>query len=116
MHRILIQKNSYGRTYGEHREFLEFNIEQHRMLKKYAEEEMGVTYFSSVWDMTSLKEMISLEPKIIKFPSAMSTNWQMHEYICTHFNGEIHISSGMTAKNELKKSFSFMRNTKGIKM
>jgi N-acetylneuraminate synthase len=105
-------KNSYGRTYGEHREFLEFNLEQHRMLKKYAEEEMGVTYFSSVWDMTSLKEMISLEPKIIKFPSAMSTNWQMHEYICTHFKGEIHISSGMTAKNEIEEIVQFYEKHK----
>ena len=26
--------NSYGDTYGEHREFLEFNIEQHRELKE----------------------------------------------------------------------------------
>lgn len=29
--------NSYGNTYGEHREFLEFNLEQHAELKKYAE-------------------------------------------------------------------------------
>ena len=25
--------NSYGKTYGEHREFLEFNLEQHRQLQ-----------------------------------------------------------------------------------
>ena len=29
--------HSYGKTYGEHREFLEFNIEQHRELKAYCE-------------------------------------------------------------------------------
>jgi len=25
--------NAYGKTYGEHREFLEFSIEQHKLLK-----------------------------------------------------------------------------------
>ena len=27
--------NSYGETYGEHREFLEFNLEQHKELQLY---------------------------------------------------------------------------------
>ena len=27
--------NSYGETYGAHREFLEFDVEQHAQLKKY---------------------------------------------------------------------------------
>jgi N-acetylneuraminate synthase len=100
-------RNAYGKTYGEHREFLEFNIEQHRELKRYAEEEFNITYFSSVWDMTSLKEIVSLNPKIIKFPSAMSTNWAMHEYICKNYDGEIHISTGMTAKNEIEEIIKF---------
>jgi N-acetylneuraminate synthase len=100
-------QNAYGKTYGEHREFLEFDIEQHRELKKYAEEEFKITYFSSVWDMTSLKEIASLDPKIIKFPSAMSTNWQMHEYVCKNYDGEIHISTGMTAKNEIEEIIKF---------
>ena len=31
--------NSYGNTYGEHREFLEFNLEQNKQLKAWCEEE-----------------------------------------------------------------------------
>ena len=27
--------NSYGSTYGEHREFLEFSLDQHKELEKY---------------------------------------------------------------------------------
>ena len=30
--------NSYGDTYGEHREFLEFTLEQHSQLKNYCDE------------------------------------------------------------------------------
>src|SRR5436190_23367477 len=35
--------NSYGNTYGEHREFLEFNLQQHKHLKVDCEKE-GVIY------------------------------------------------------------------------
>jgi len=57
-------ENSYGSTYGEHREFLEFTAEQHAELKSYCEE-MGVTYSTSVWDLTSAKEIATLNPKLI---------------------------------------------------
>ena len=31
-------ENSYGKTYGEHREFLEFNLDQHRQLQEWCNE------------------------------------------------------------------------------
>lgn len=39
--------NSYGKTYGEHREFLEFNLDQHKQLKDWCFE-YGVSYPLSV--------------------------------------------------------------------
>ena len=39
--------NSYGKTYGEHREFLEFTVEQHAQLKKWCEE-AGITYSTKI--------------------------------------------------------------------
>lgn len=39
--------NSYGVTYGAHREYLEFSLDQHRELKSYCEE-IGIEYSSSV--------------------------------------------------------------------
>ena len=59
--------NSYGKTYGEHREFLEFTADQHRQLKEWCEE-FGITYSTSVWDLTSAKEITALNPKFIKIP------------------------------------------------
>jgi N-acetylneuraminate synthase len=50
--------NSYGDTYGAHREYLEFDIIQHKALKAYCEE-IGITYSTSVWDLTSAKEIAS---------------------------------------------------------
>ena len=54
--------NSYGDTYGAHREFLEFDQDQHAELKKYAES-IGIGYATSVWDNISAKEIIELDPR-----------------------------------------------------
>ena len=61
--------NSYGNTYGEHRDFLEFSLNQHKELKEYAES-LGLIYSTSVWDITSAKEIVSIYPDLIKIPSA----------------------------------------------
>lgn len=95
-------KNSYGTTYGEHREYLEFNLEQHKTLKKWCEEE-GLIYSCSVWDLTSAKEISSINPKLIKIPSGSNLNFPMLKYLLDNYLGEIHISFGMTTKNEEKE-------------
>ncbi len=92
-------ENSYGKTYGEHREFLEFDVEQHVQLKKWCEE-VGIIYSSSVWDLTSAKEIASLNPKFIKIPSACNTNSAMLEWLCDNYEGEMQVSFGMTTREE----------------
>lgn len=91
--------NSYGNTYGEHREYLEFDVDQHRELKTYCDE-IGIVYSTSVWDTTSAKEITSLNPEFIKIPSACNNNFEMLGWLCDNYQGEIHISTGMTTKNE----------------
>ena len=91
--------NSYGDTYGAHREFLEFDVNQHAELKQYCES-IGITYSTSVWDTTSAKEIASLHPEFIKIPSACNNNFDMLGWLCDHYQGEIHISTGMTTKDE----------------
>lgn len=91
--------NSYGNTYGEHREFLEFTLEQHLQLKKWCEEE-GIVYATSVWDMTSAQEIASLKPDFIKIPSACNTHFEMLEWLCDNYSGEIQLSLGMTNHEE----------------
>eukprot|EP00971_Amphidinium_carterae_P339848 6477870-Amphidinium_carterae.1 len=81
--------NSYGDTYGAHREFLELGLEDHRELqapyRTWASEtitnaplslgsplstdhckKIGLEYSCSVWDTTSAKEIIQLNPVLIK--------------------------------------------------
>ena len=97
--------NAYGKTYGEHREFLEFSLGQHRELKEYCEQ-MGIVYSTSVWDIASAKEITGLEPDFIKVPSACNNNYKMLEWLCDHYSGEIHISLGMTTHDEEEKLIS----------
>src|ERR687885_2571232 len=43
-HKPYDNENSYGATYGEHREFLEFGREEYAELQAYAAE-IGITFF-----------------------------------------------------------------------
>lgn len=101
--------NSYGDTYGAHREFLEFDLEQHRQLKAWCEE-YNVIYSTSVWDLTSAKEIVSLKPQLIKIPSACNLNKELLNYLCDSYDGEIHLSFGMTSKEEEEMIVSFFES------
>ncbi|GGD02435.1 N-acetylneuraminate synthase family protein [Hyunsoonleella pacifica] len=108
--------NSYGNTYGKHREYLEFNLEQHEELKAYCRD-IDITYATSVWDLTSAKEIASLQPEFIKIPSACNNNNDMLSWLCKNYGGEIHISTGMTSKDEIEdlvKVFKMHERTKDL--
>lgn len=94
--------NSYGDTYGAHREYLEFTLEQHAQLKAWCDESK-ITYATSVWDLTSAKEIASLNPEFIKIPSACNNNFEMLQWLCDNYSGDIQISFGMTTHAEEKE-------------
>jgi N-acetylneuraminate synthase len=97
-----VSQFAYGKTYLEHRENLELNMQQHADLKEYCES-IGIIYSSSVWDMTSTKEVIELNPEMIKVPSACNHRFDMMDYLYNNYNGQIHISMGMTTIVERTK-------------
>ena len=97
-------KNSYGATYGEHREFLEFNQDQHYALKKACESH-GVEYCSSVWDWKSALEIKQIGPNHIKIPSACNMVEGIYKQL-EGFKGMLHVSMGMTEM----KDFSTIKN------
>lgn len=107
-------ENAYGKTYGEHREFLELDLDQHKQLKNWCEE-LGVTYSSSVWDLTSAKEIASLNPELIKIPSACNLKFDMLQYLCDNYPGEIHLSFGMTTHQEEDEIIHFFKKNNRAK-
>ena len=104
-----VPANAYGPTYGEHREALEFDIEEHRRLKALCEE-CGVVYSTSVWDMTSARQVAALEPQWIKVPSACNTHYEMLAFLCGDYGGDLHISLGMTTRREEEEILEFVRS------
>ncbi|CAN5436271.1 N-acetylneuraminate synthase family protein [soil metagenome] len=97
--------NSYGDTYGAHREFLEFDVDQHRQLIRWCSE-FGIGYSTSVWDMTSAREMASLGPMMLKVPSACNLHVEMLEFLARDYDGDIHLSVGMTTHDEQEQIVS----------
>ena len=102
-------ENSFGKTYGEHRANLEFNILQHKELKSYVESK-NLVYSCSVFDWNSLDEILSLEPKMIKISSVNNTDFKMMKYLDDNYKGEIHISLGMTTREEERRLVNVFNN------
>ena len=105
--------NSYGDTYGAHREFLEFSKGDHLQLKKYCFD-IGIEYSTSVWDTTSADEICELNPNLIKVPSACNNHFDMLEILRDNFKGNIHISLGMTTKEEETKIINFFSENNSL--
>ena len=106
--------NSYGSTYGEHREFLEFSKKEHQDLMNYCSS-LGIEYSTSVWDITSAKEITELNPSLIKVPSASNTHYEMLEVLRDEYKGDVHVSFGMTTKKEQNKLIEFFEEKQQAK-
>ena len=109
-----VPENSYGKTYGEHREFLEFDVAQNKELKEYCYS-INIIYSTSVWDVTSAKEMITFEPGFLKVPSACNNNFDMLKVLRDEFNGQVQLSIGMTTKEEVEEIVKFFEDTNQAK-
>lgn len=92
-------ENAYGSNYGEHRERLEFSVDQHKQLQECCVSH-NIEYSTSVWDEVSARQIIALNPRMIKVPSAMNTNQRLLSILADDYGGEIHVSLGMTFRKE----------------
>jgi len=73
-------ENSFGLTYGEHREFLEFGWDEYLILKKYAEDN-NVEFMCSAFDFKSVDFLEKLGINSYKIASGDLTNLPLLEYI-----------------------------------
>ncbi|GAA6194419.1 N-acetylneuraminate synthase [Phaeobacter gallaeciensis] len=101
-----VPSNAYGDTYGAHRDFLEMDVDQHKELIDTCKE-YGIAYSTSVWDLTSAREMTTLNPPMLKIPSATNLHYDLQNYLCENFAGEIHVSTGMSTGDEIAKLVQF---------
>jgi sialic acid synthase len=98
--------NAYGPSYGAHREALEFDLDQHRQLIAECAAQ-GIAYSTSVWDLTSARQMAELNPPLLKIPSATNQHFALQGHLCEHYGGEIHVSTGMSTAEEVGRIVAF---------
>ncbi len=71
--------NSFGPTYGRHREALEFGHEQYSYLLKVAQE-VGIDFFATAFDTASVDFLMEYDLPAIKIASADLTNVPLLRY------------------------------------
>lgn len=97
-----IGPNSFGKTYGEHREFLELTEQEHRELKIYAESK-GLTYFCTACDIPSVEMMERIGNPIYKIASRDLTNLPLLKRIA-ETGKPIILSTGMASFREIDEA------------
>ena len=103
-----VPENSYGKSYGLHREFLEFNFKQHYELYKYCKKNK-ISYSTSLWEKRSAENFLKSKIKcdFLKIPSACNLDFDLIEILTNKFKGKIHLSLGMTKIDEVEKIVEF---------
>lgn len=75
-----LHRNSYGKSYGEHREALEFGKHEYRQLCDYAKE-IGITFFSTAFDIPSADLLTDLDVPAFKIASGDITNTPLLRHV-----------------------------------
>lgn len=75
---IYNSENSFGRTYGEHREFLEFDHDQFASLVSFAHD-LGLHFHCTAFDPRSLDLLVKLQVDAIKIASGDIVNLPLME-------------------------------------
>jgi sialic acid synthase SpsE len=100
LQRSYASPNSFGSTYGEHRERLELSEDAYRELARYANQ-LGITLLVSVWDKRSADFIESLGVPAFKIPSAELTDLSLLEHVAMKGKPMI-VSTGMSTLEEIR--------------
>ena len=104
--------HGFGKTYGEHKENLEFSVSQWKELLAYSQE-IEVNLFASVFDITSAKNMHSLGMDLFKIGSGNIHDLELLEEVKSYRKLVI-ISSGMSTLEELDRAVSIFDNNSDL--
>ena len=102
MSRVYDSPNSFGRTYGEHRAFLELSDEQHYEVYKFAKEK-GLDFVETLCAPSCLSIMKYFTPDYLKVASRDVTNIPLLEALA-ETKIPIILSTGMAGKKELDEA------------
>jgi len=96
-------ENSFGATYGEHREFLEFGAKEYRELQAYARE-LGVDFFSTAFDRASADFLAALDVPAYKIASGDIKSVPLLEHVAA-FGKPLVISTGGALIDDVQRAY-----------
>lgn len=99
MNKLYCNPNSFGKTYGEHRAFLELSNEDHFEIYKYAKS-LGLEFVETLCSIGCLSLLKLFTPDILKVASRDLTNLPLLEAMA-ETKLPIILSTGMAGKEEL---------------
>ena len=105
--RLYDNENSFGRTYGEHREALEFDKEEYLELKAYAHKK-HLVFFATAFDFESVEFLEEIEVPAYKIASADLTHHSLVEYIAKK-KKPIFLSTGASRLEDVKEAYEIVR-------
>jgi N-acetylneuraminate synthase/sialic acid synthase len=96
-------ENSFGATYGEHREFLEFGVSQYAELQAYARE-LGVDFFSTAFDLASADFLAGLDVPAYKIASGDLKSTPLLKHVAT-FGKPMILSTGGALIEDVQRAY-----------
>ena len=104
--------HGFGKTYGKHKEKLEFSVNQWSELFNFAKE-IDIPLFASVFDITSAKNMNKLGMDIFKIGSGNITDLNLLEEVESYRKLTI-ISTGMSTIEEIDRAVDVFDNNSDL--
>lgn len=96
-------ENSYGATYGEHREALEFGRAEFEELQAYART-LGVTFFATAFDSSSADFLASLDMPAYKLASGDLKTLPLLRHVA-HIGKPMIISTGGATVDDVQRAY-----------
>lgn len=93
-----VNQNSFGKTYGEHRDFLEMPLSSYKELKSYAKK-IKIDFFATPFDFESVDFLKKLNLPAYKIASGDLTNLPLQEKIAKTGKKIILSTGGGTLRN-----------------
>ena len=106
-HKPYEHENSFGRTYGEHREKLEFGRSEYEELISYTKE-IGITLFATAFDQPSLDFLAALDMPAYKLASADLANTPLLRHVA-EIGKPMIISTGASTLDDVLRAYETIK-------
>ena len=98
--------NSFGKTYGEHREALEFGHEDYMVLKEHAGN-LGLVFFATPFDIPSVRFLEKVGVPCYKIASAMITDTPLIEAVSAT-GKPVFMSTGACSEVDIDRAYAIL--------